>query len=110
MANDDDRQRRGRWPGFDLGGGGKEPQPGQRSPWRFSLIYIVGALLVVLLLQSLFLQHGPTDTYTTFQQDLAQNDISGTVKISDATIGWTTKNGAAHSATVPNSFESTALF
>jgi cell division protease FtsH len=109
MANNDDRERRGRWPGFDLGGGGNSPQPGQRSPWRFSLVYIVGALVVVLLLQSVFFRPGPTATYTTFRQALASNDVKS-VRISDTSIEWTTKDGDTVSATLPGSFDSTKLF
>src|SRR5947208_1245337 len=115
MANDDDRQRRGRWPGFDLGGGGKEPQPGQRSPWRFSLISLVGALLVLLLVQSLFLRPHTSATYTTFVTDLKSCDTDGgcvikSAEVSDTAITWIRKTtGEQLSATIPGNYESTQV-
>jgi hypothetical protein len=50
--------RRGRWQGFDFGGGGSGQS---RSPWRFSIIYIIAAIIVLFLVQSLF-PHGQRKT------------------------------------------------
>src|SRR5438046_2158638 len=45
MANGDGNNRRGRWQDFGLGGGSSQ---GKRNPWRFSLIYVVIGIIVLL--------------------------------------------------------------
>ena len=44
--NENERRGRGRWQGFDLGGG--SGQSG-RNPWRFSIFYVIAALLLILI-------------------------------------------------------------
>src|SRR2546429_6624417 len=118
MANDDNRERKGRWQGFDFGGGGGSgggsggpggPGSGQRSPLRFSLAYIIGAVLVLLIVQSLFFARHSSATYSTFVGQLNQHQVAE-VDISDTSITWKDKDGQQFSATVPASFQSTALF
>jgi cell division protease FtsH len=82
MANDD---RRGRWPGFDLGGGNRDP----RSRWRFSIGYILIGLLVLYFVQSLFAT-APTELrYDEFKQAVQQRRIVGEVRISETEISGT---------------------
>ncbi|HEV8683285.1 MAG TPA: ATP-dependent zinc metalloprotease FtsH [Actinomycetota bacterium] len=86
MANDD---RRGRWQGFDLGGGSRDP----RSRWRFSIGYILIGLLLLYFVQSLFAT-APTELrYDEFKQAVEQDRIVGVVRISETQISGTLAQG-----------------
>src|SRR2546423_2557825 len=78
MPNDDNGEKRSRFPGFDLGGGGgKGSGTPPRSPWRFSLAYILGAVLVVLLLQSLLFHPHPNQaSYTAFIRQVNNGQVN----------------------------------
>ncbi|MGH2722785.1 MAG: ATP-dependent zinc metalloprotease FtsH [Actinomycetota bacterium] len=69
----DGNNRRGRWQGFDLGGGGN----GDRRRWRFSLGYILLGLLVLMLLQTLLVQ-GNDIPYSQFLELVRQDRIVAT--------------------------------
>jgi cell division protease FtsH len=78
MANSDDR--RGRWMGFDFGGGGD----GSRR-WRFTLGYVVLGLLVLYLIQGLFIP-GPREIdYSQFLNQVEQGQVER-VAISETDI------------------------
>jgi cell division protease FtsH len=77
-----DDERRGRWQGFGFGGGA---QGGDPRRWRFSLGYILLGLLVLLILQSLFVQTGEI-SYSRFITLVEQRRIEGTLHISERTI------------------------
>src|SRR5688572_12622134 len=82
MAGND---RRGRWQGFDLGGGNRDP----RSRWRFSIGYILIGLLILYFVQSLFAT-APTELrYDEFKQAVEQQRIAGVVRISETQISGT---------------------
>ena len=49
MANDDGGNRKGRWQDFGLGGSGNQTN---RSPWRFSLIYVAIAVILLFALNN----------------------------------------------------------
>jgi cell division protease FtsH len=114
MPNDDNGDRRGRFPGFDLGGGGNKGTSGSggtpaRSPWRFSVAYILGAVLVVLLVQSFLFHPHPNDsTYTQFIQQVDNNQVAS-AEVSSTGVTWTTKQGQDFSATLPPNFQSQDL-
>jgi cell division protease FtsH len=82
MADDD---KRGRWQGFDLGGGKRDP----RSRWRFSIGYILIGLLLLYFVNSLFVT-GPTELrYDEFKQAVERGRIVGVVRISETQISGT---------------------
>jgi cell division protease FtsH len=86
MAGDD---RRGRWQGFDLGGGNRDP----RSRWRFSIGYILIGLLVLYFVQSLFAT-APTELrYDEFKQAVERGRIVGVVRISETQIAGSLVQG-----------------
>jgi cell division protease FtsH len=82
MPDDD---KRGRWPGLDLGGGSRDP----RTRWRFSVGYILIGLLLLYFFNSLFAT-GPTRLrYDQFKEAVGQGRIVGEVFISETEIGGT---------------------
>jgi cell division protease FtsH len=111
MPNDDNGGRKGRFPGWDVGGGGGGNSGGQpnRSPWRFSIAYIIGAVLVVLLIQSFVLRPHPTAmSYTAFLQQVDAGKVAK-ADVSTESVTWQTKDGSQFSATLPSSFQSQDL-
>ncbi|HEV8572548.1 MAG TPA: ATP-dependent zinc metalloprotease FtsH [Actinomycetota bacterium] len=82
MADDD---RRGRWQGFDLGGGNRDP----RSRWRFSVGYVLIGLLVLYFVQSLFVTGATELRYDEFKQAVERDRIVGVVRISETQISGT---------------------
>jgi cell division protease FtsH len=82
MSDDD---KRGRWQGFDLGGGSRDP----RTRWRFSIGYILIGLLLLYFVNSLFAT-GPTVLrYDQFKQAVRQGRIAGEIFISGTEISGT---------------------
>ncbi len=105
MPTSDGNQRRGRWQGFDFGGGGGTAG---RGPWRFSLAYILGAVLLLFLVQSLFTR-GPQDIgLDTFFKQLDAQQVQE-VSISGSGISWKTKDGRDFTATLPPNYDSSEL-
>src|SRR5438105_12958171 len=117
MPNDENGDRRGRFPGFDLGGGGRGGNnrggggsgAPARNPWRFSLMYIIGAILVVLLVQSvLFHPHPNAASYTTFIQQVNNEEVEKAT-VSSSSVTWTTKDGRQFTTTLPSNYQSQDL-
>jgi len=86
---------KGRWQsGFDVG-----PGTGGRSPWRFSLvIYAIGFIVLLVLLQGVFSSSPAGKTFTDFRQDVAAHRVKE-VNISTDTITWTTNDGVTYKTT-----------
>ena len=103
MANSDDERRRGRWQGFDLGG-----QSGGRSPLRFSLFYILGALLLLLLLQNVVAEPVRESTLDQFFTQLGGGRVQE-VSISSSSIEWKTNDGTTFTATLPPNYDTSSL-
>jgi cell division protease FtsH len=104
MADDDRNRRRGRWQGFDLGGGGNQ---GTRSPWRFSLVYVLGALVLLFLVQGLFTQGSQTVRLDQFFTELDGGRVTDVVLATDS-VSWST-GGTRYKATLPTNFETQNL-
>jgi cell division protease FtsH len=89
MADDD---KRGRWQGFDLGGG-------DRRRWRFSVGYILLGLLVLLFLQTLLVQ-GNEIPYSRFldqveagnvvRASISETEVSGELRTPQGTETFVT--------------------
>jgi cell division protease FtsH len=75
---DDRNDRRNRWQGFDLGAG-----PGRR--WRFSLVYVLIGLLLLVLLQGVLLPQPEQIPYSTFLDRVKQGQVKEAL-ISETTI------------------------
>jgi cell division protease FtsH len=105
MANNDGSNRKGRWQGFDFGGGGS----GQgRSPWRFSLFYIIGIIVLLFFVQSLFSRPQQGVKLNDFFSMQRQGQLES-VNIGTDSITWTTKNHQQFKATLPPGYDPTAL-
>jgi len=97
MANDD---RRGRWGGFDLGGGDPGSRRVRTSPWT----WIIGFLLVLVLFNFLAAPRPNSLSYSEFLDKVEQGQITGTVKISETSVSGTYQEGGnevAFTATIP---------
>ena len=83
MANDNDA-RKGRWQGFDLGGGGKpgEPRRMRTSPWLWILVF-----LGVLVLFNYVAAPRPNQIdYSEFLERAERGEVIGTLEISATTV------------------------
>jgi cell division protease FtsH len=103
-GNDNNNERKGRWNGFDLGGGGT----GGRSPWRFSLLYIIAAVVLLFLLSNPFSRSPEKASLNTFYTQLAAGDIKE-VSISSNALTWTLKNDQTNRADLPPNYDPTDL-
>ena len=84
MANDNN-DRRGRWQGFDFGGGGGAPGEPRRirtSPW----VWILGFLLVLFLFNYLAAPRPQVIDFSDFQGRVESGQIVGTLDISSTTV------------------------
>jgi cell division protease FtsH len=110
MANDKQGRRQGR---FDLGGGRGGGGNTPRNRMSFSLMYVLGAVVLVLILQS-FLFQGPRPTpLTTFYQQLDAGMVEE-VTFTSGTLEWKVRasgDSPARSlhATLPANFDPTEL-
>ena len=106
MPDNQGDNRRGRWQGWDFGGGGSTPN---RSPWRFSIIYIAAAVILLLVVQGLF--RGSQLKAASLNQFYTQLSASNlqTVNIATDSLTWTTKDGAQFKATLPSNFQTQGL-
>jgi len=89
----DDKDKRGRWSGLDLGGGGG-PGDGSRrmrtSPW----VWVI-AFMVVLVLFNYFAAPRPSHIdYSAFLNKVNGSQISGTLEISQTTVSGAYKEGS----------------
>jgi cell division protease FtsH len=92
MADDDQRDRRGRWPGFDFGGaggGGRDEGNGGNRRWRFSLGYVVLAFLLLYVVNALFTTPPNQVAYSRFLEIVQDGRIDGTLRISEGRIEGT---------------------
>ena len=81
MANDDDK--RGRFPGFDLGPSGDPKSRRMRtSPW----LWILGFLAVLIVFNLLAVPRPDGIDYSEFLQKVESGQIVGTLKISSTTV------------------------
>ena len=83
MANGNN-DRRGRWQGFDFGGGGAsgDPRRMRTSPW----VWVVG-FIVILILFNYLAAPRPTDiAYSDFLDRVQSGQIVGTVEISSTSV------------------------
>jgi cell division protease FtsH len=82
MANNN--ERRGRWQGFDLGGGGSsgEPRKMRTSPW----VWVLGFLVVLVLFNYIAAPRPKEILYTEFLDHVEAGRIVGTVDISTTTV------------------------
>ncbi|MEW6058844.1 MAG: ATP-dependent zinc metalloprotease FtsH [Actinomycetota bacterium] len=104
MAKRGDQDRRGRWSGFDLGGGGQR----RMSMW----LWVVVALAIVALFNYLAAPHPEAIPYSTFLDKVQSGEITGTLTISSASVSGTYEeaDGEAHfSATLPENFDPAPL-
>ncbi|MFL5736686.1 MAG: ATP-dependent zinc metalloprotease FtsH [Actinomycetota bacterium] len=107
MANDGDRK--GRWPGFDLGGGSPDgPRKMRASP----LLYLLGFFAIALVLSRLF---SPSSTipFSLFLDKVDQGQVVGTVKISTTDVSGTyhdsSGSNVAFSSTLPPNYTTNSL-
>ena len=105
MADNNRDDRRSRWQGFDLSGGG---QGGQRSPRRFFLIYLLGALVILFLIQNLGGRSTEEVDLNTFFTDLRSGQIRE-VSISGSSLAWELRDGNQLTATLPPNYDPTTL-
>ena len=84
-----DDERRGRWQGFDFGGGGGAD--GSRR-WRFPIGYLLLAFLLLVFLQSLFVRTSDEISYSRFLSFVEQDRVEGLVRISGTSIEGTFRN------------------
>jgi cell division protease FtsH len=92
MADDGNGKDRRGWPGFDFGGGrggdGEEGDPGNRR-WRFSLGYVVLALIILYLMNALFTTPPNQVPYSRFLEIAQDGRIDGELRISETRIDGT---------------------
>jgi cell division protease FtsH len=105
MADGNGSNRRGRWQGFDLGGSNNQ---GGRSPWRFSLLYIAGAILLLIVIQSLFRTAPSRADLSQFFSQLNQKQITE-VAITGSSIDWSNQDGRKFTATLPPNYQTQDL-
>ncbi len=82
MANDE--KRRGRWQGFDLGGGSSsgEPRRMRTSPW----VWVLGFLVVLILFNYIAAPRPTVLTYSDFLEKVESDTIVGTLEISATSV------------------------
>src|SRR5437588_4557795 len=107
MPDNQGDNRRGRWQGFDFGGGGSSGQ--SRNPWRFSIIYIIAAIALLVVVRGFL---GPaqqkSSSLNTFYSQLRAGDLQS-VNIATDSVSWTTKEGQQYKATLPSNFQTQDL-
>ena len=81
MANDNN-ERRGRWQGFDLGGGSGEPRRMRTSPW----VLVIGFLLLLFLFNYIATPRPNALEYSEFLEHVEAGRIEGTLEISQTSV------------------------
>jgi cell division protease FtsH len=104
MANDNGGNRRGRWQDFGLGGSGGQ---GNRSPWRFSLIYVAIAVIILFALNNSLTRTTRSVQLSAFFTQLNQGKVEKVVIATDS-IQWTS-NGLHYKATLPINYQTQDL-
>ena len=105
MANDGNDNRKGRWQGFDLGGSGTS---GGRNTWRFLLVYVGLAVLVLALVRGAFGTAPRDSNLNTFFQQIESKQVEK-VDIYPDSVQWETREGTLFKATLPAGYEPTEL-
>src|SRR5919109_2208781 len=107
MANrdGDDRRGRGRWQGFDFGGG--SGQSG-RNPWRFLILYVAVGVLLLVVLRTLASPGPAKAQLSDFYAQLGRGQVRA-VTITSSSVDWTTTQDANFSATLPPGFDTSTL-
>jgi cell division protease FtsH len=96
MANDGKNQRRDRWPGFDLGGGGGQNSSGpgaDRSKRVRTGLWVLLGLLAALYLFNLFVSPGGQEISFSRFEAAVRNHAVTEVKVGDTTISGTFTDG-----------------
>jgi cell division protease FtsH len=110
--NGNNRRGKGRWQGFDLGGGAGGGSSGGPATgwnrWRVPIIYGVVAILLLIVIQSLFANPPTKGTLNQFQNQLDQGKITEVVITSDS-VQWSTKDGTGFTAVLPPNYDPTDL-
>jgi cell division protease FtsH len=92
MANDGDKK--GRWPGFDLGGGGGGGTgDGPRRMRTSPLLYILGFFAIALLVSRLFAPN-TSIPFSTFLSKVESHEITGTVDIGVTDVSGTYRDAS----------------
>jgi cell division protease FtsH len=97
--------RKGRWTGFDFGGGSA---PGGRNRWWLPLVYLAIAGILILYILPLLASGPKRVNVSNFFSDLRRNQISSVTIASDS-IQWVDKDQSTFSATLPAGFDPTDL-
>ena len=107
MANrdGDERRGRGRWQGFDFGGG--SGQSG-RNPWRFLILYVVVGVLLLALLRTLASPGPAKAQLSDFYAQLGRSQVRA-VTITSSSVDWTSTQNVSYSATLPPNFDTSTL-
>jgi len=108
VASGDNEGRRGRWTGFDFGGG---PGGGQRrlrtSPW----VWVIGFVVILILFNYLAAPRPNQIDYSVFLQKVQQGQIVGTLHISSTTVTGSYKQAGRtvdFTTTIPPILQGTA--
>jgi len=114
MPNDKN-EKRNRFEGFNLGGGGGNGGSGgggggqpPRSPWRFSLIYLLIGLAILLLIANPFGHQQTEVPLNSFYTQLNQGDVTQ-VDMSPTSISWTTSDNKSFTTGLPPGFQTNDL-
>jgi cell division protease FtsH len=106
MANNN--ERRGRWSGFDFGGGSPgEPRRLRTSPW----VWILGFVLVLVLVQYFAAPRPTTIAFTDFLDKAESGQIVGDVSISDTSVSgeYRESGDVAFTSQLPPGYDTTEL-
>jgi cell division protease FtsH len=108
MANNNDN-RRGRWQGFDLGGGsGGSGGPANRNRWRFLLAYVALGLLILFIIRGAVQPQATVVPLNTFFAQLQDEKVLK-VQLAGDSITWTARDGTLRKATLPINYDPTNL-
>jgi cell division protease FtsH len=107
MANNN--ERRGRWNGFDFGGGAPgEPRRLRTSPW----VWILGFLFVLIVVNYFASPRPTTIVFTSFLQKADAGQVVGDVAISDTSVSGSFREGGqdvAFTSQMPPGYDTTEL-
>jgi cell division protease FtsH len=107
MANNN--ERRGRWGGFDFGGGSPgEPRRLRASPW----VWILGFLFVLIVVNYLASPRPTTVVFTSFLEKADAGLIVGDVAVSETSVSGTFREGGqdvTFTTEMPPGYDTTEL-
>ncbi len=110
MAQDGNNRRKGRWQGFEPGSGGNRSGPPQTgwNRWRVPILYITLALVLLIVLQSLFSSPPGKGTLNDFNSQLKSHEVKEVI-ITGSSLRWTTRDGKEFTADLPPGYDPTDL-